>query len=142
MPGSDDLAARPAVPILLRRIRCALLLDVATGALRAHNIAGPRVRAGDRDGMHSVALRYSRHRSGADRDGVRNQGTLYVRVDDVWHPVLNLASGAVDRGDEHNRSRWPVRWATPNAIPPPVFQVRRSCLTSRSRRQIGVGDLR
>ncbi len=85
---SDDLAARQRVPISLRRISALLFGDIcAATELRAHNIAGPQVRAGRvvaAMGCAFVALLRPLigARSGADRDRSESRA-LYVRVDGI-----------------------------------------------------------
>lgn len=84
---------------LLRRIECALLFgDVcaATGALRARTTSlalGCVLAIVAAMGCAFVAL--LRPQSALGQAPIvmgRESGALYVRVDDVWHPVLNLAS--------------------------------------------------
>lgn len=84
---------------LLRRIECALLFgDVcaATGALRARTTSlalGCVLAIVAAMGCVFVAL--LRPQSALGQAPIvmgRESGALYVRVDDVWHPVLNLAS--------------------------------------------------
>lgn len=82
---------------LLRRIECALLFgDVcaATGALRARTTSlalGCVLAIVAAMGCAFVAL--LRPQSALGQAPIvmgRESGALYVRVDDVWHPVLNL----------------------------------------------------
>lgn len=104
---SDDLAARQRVPIsaAAHRVRVAVrgCLRSDRSTARAHNIAGPRVRAGDRrrDGMRirCAAAATVGARSGADRDGSGIRGTLRASGRCLASGV-EPGFGAVDRGDE------------------------------------------
>ncbi|XTL00992.1 type VII secretion protein EccB [Mycobacterium tuberculosis] len=128
----------------LLRHQCALLFGDVCAARRSTARAQhrwPSVRAGDRrrDGMRIRCAAAPQSALGRDRDGSES-GALYVRVDDVWHPVLNLASARLIAATNANPQ--PVSGpGGPTKRPLLGIPVRRSC-PAAGRRRIGVGDLR
>ncbi|MBW0012918.1 type VII secretion protein EccB [Mycobacterium sp.] len=99
---------------LLRRVECALLtgdagavgqpLRAATAALMVGCLVAAVAAAG------CAVLALLRPQAELDRARIavgRDSGALYVRVDDVWHPVLNLASARLVAATPANPQRVP-----------------------------------